>query len=239
MPARARPHGWAGPLFPAAWGALWESFYFLLKCFARLVLRTLFRVRRVEGPDELPEGGVLVCANHQSYLDPSFVQLALRRRATFVMTDDFYRVPLARWFFELVGAIPVDRSRRVRGSVVRAAALLRLGRVVAVFPEGKISPPGALGRAQRGIAVLARRGRVPVVPVAVDGGARAWGRGARWMRTSDVRIAVGPPRRYVGPPSRPRDQAFADEVREDIARLWDSIRARGPRPEGSVRRRRT
>ncbi len=143
----------------------------------------------------LPRGGLLLCPNHQSYLDPAFVQLVVPRRVTFVMTNDFYAVPFARGFFRLVGAIPVARGRMAYRSMRRAAALLRLGRtVLVVFAEGRLSIDGSMHRFQRGIAVLARRGRAPVVPVAIDGSLRAWPRGARWLRRSDVRIALGRPR---------------------------------------------
>jgi 1-acyl-sn-glycerol-3-phosphate acyltransferase len=213
--------------FGVAWRGLYALFYLLLEGFTRIVFRPLFRIRRVGPAHDLPAGGVLVCPNHQSYLDPAMVQLVLRRRVVFVMTNDFYAIPLARWFFMLLGAVPLERGRRSRESVVRAAALLRLGRAVAVFPEGRLSPPGTLGPAQRGIAVVARRGRAPVVPMAIAGSARAWPRGAGWLRTANVRVAVGEPRTYVGPPSRENDQALADAIGADIARLWSGIP--GPR----------
>ena len=114
--------------FSTAWLALYELFYFLLKCLTRMLFRPLFRVRRVGPERELPPGGVIVCANHQSYLDPAMIGLIVRRRMTFVMTEAFYRVPLARSFFMLVGTIPVAMGRRgARASVVRAAAM-QIGR---------------------------------------------------------------------------------------------------------------
>jgi 1-acyl-sn-glycerol-3-phosphate acyltransferase len=221
---RATARAVRGSAFAATWRALYELFYFLLECLTRILFRPLFRIRRVGGDADLPAGGVLVCANHQSYLDPAMVQLALRRRLVFLMTSEFYEVPVARSVFMLLGAVPVERGRRMaRASVIRVAALLRLGRAVAVFPEGRISPPGVLGPAQRGIAVLARRGRAPVVPVAVGGSARAWPKGRRWLRSADVRVAIGSPRRYEGEVSKEVDQAFADRVRDDIAALWDAL----------------
>jgi 1-acyl-sn-glycerol-3-phosphate acyltransferase len=210
--------------FEVAWAALYELFYFLLKSLTVMLFRPLFRVRRARGGRELPEGGVLVCANHQSYLDPAMVQLPIRRRLVFVMTNDFYSIPLARSFFRLLGAVPVaPGTRSTRASMTRAVALLRLGRAVVVFPEGRISPPNVLGRAQRGVAVLARRAGVPVVPVAVSGSARAWPKGARRFGVADVRVVVGEPLRYEGTPTRESDQEFVDRVSGEIGRLWRSL----------------
>lgn len=206
--------------FGRAWRRVYEICYGGLEGFASLVLRPLFRVRHVGRVPKLPPGGVLLCPNHQSYLDPAFVQLVVPRRVTFVMTNDFYAVRAANWFFRLVGALPVGAGRQAFTSVRRACALLRLGAVLVVFPEGRLSPDGGLQRGRRGIAVLARRGRAPVIPMAIDGSRRAWGKGARWPRCSDVRLAMGAALRWPGGPGgREADQAFADRVMASVADL--------------------
>src|SRR5262245_21285353 len=135
------------------------------------------------------------------------------------MTDDFYSARGATWFFRIVRALPVGRGRLAASTVRRAAALLRIGAALVVFPEGRLSTTGELSRAQRGVAVLARRGRAPVVPVASEGSMRAWPKGARWFRHADVRVAVGRPMRWSGGPEREREQAFADDVLERVAAL--------------------
>jgi 1-acyl-sn-glycerol-3-phosphate acyltransferase len=203
----------------------YEIGYFLLKGLTRLLFRPLFRVRLVAGSGEMPPGGAILAANHQSYLDPALLQLVVRQRLTFVMTADFYRSPRAGWFFRLVGAIPVGRGRMGHGAVRRAAALLRRGQSVVVFPEGRLSVDDSLGLhpAQRGISVVARMGRAPVVPAAIDGSRRAWPRGARWLRTSDVRIAIGAPIRWEGAPTRESEQAFADLVMARIGALKERL----------------
>ena len=215
--------------FGRAWRRLYEVCYGGLEGFASLVLRPLFRVRHVGRVPTLPRGGLLLCPNHQSYLDPAFVQLVVPRRVTFVMTNDFYSVRAANWFFRLVGALPVGAGRQAFTSVRRACALLRLGAVLVVFPEGRLSTDGALQRGQRGIAVLARRGRAPVIPVAIEGSRRAWGKGATLPRRSDVRLALGAALRWPGGPGgREADQAFADRVMGAVADL--KARLPGPRP---------
>ncbi len=215
-------------LVARAWQGVYEFFYAGLKGGTALLFRPLFRARAVGRKPRLPRGGVLLCPNHQSYLDPAFVQLVTRRRVTFVMTNAFYASRYARWFFRLVGALPLGSGRLALTTTKRAAALLRLGNALVVFPEGKLSVDGALNPAQRGIALLARKGRVPVVPVAIEGSRNAWPRGAKWLRRADVRIAFGEPL-WCGPAGgRAADQRFADDVLERIAEL--KRRLPPPRP---------
>jgi 1-acyl-sn-glycerol-3-phosphate acyltransferase len=207
-------------LFARSWRALYEFGYLGLQGVTHLMFRPFFRIRRVGPRTPLPEGGVLLCPNHESYLDPAMVQIAApRRRLVFVMTNDFYSSPAARWFFRLVGALPIARGRLAWRSVRRATALLRMGRAIVVFPEGRLSREGEMSPAQRGVSVLARAGRAPVVPVAILGSRRAWPRGARWFSRANVRVAFGEPIAWHGRHDREGEQAFADEVLERVRAL--------------------
>jgi len=210
-------------ILAAIWRSVYEFFYAGLKGGTTILFRSLFRVRRIGPRTQLPAGGVIVCANHQSYLDPAFVQLVLRRRVIFVMTNTFYSSRYARWFFRLVRAMPVGTGRLAMTTMRRATALLRLGHALVVFPEGRLSETGALLPAQRGITLLARRGRAPIVPMAIEGSRDAWPRGARWMRRAHVRVAMGAPVRCDAPADRASDQRFADEILARIAVLKASL----------------
>ena len=108
---------WLNRPGPISW--IWKPGYELgyqaLKCGVGFVCRPLWKVRRVGRRAHLPSTGVIVCPNHASYLDPAFVQLVVRRRLTFIMTNDFYAPPAGRWFFKLVGAVPVAAPHSLRG----------------------------------------------------------------------------------------------------------------------------
>ena len=167
----------------------------------------------------LPRGGFLVCANHASYLDPAFVQMAVPRRVVFMMTNAWYRRPAFRWFFRLVGAIPLEPGRLSHGGLRHGIDLLRRGRIVAIFPEGRLSRDGAVAPFQRGMAIMARMAGVPIVPLGIAGNLRAWPAGARRPRRADVRLAFGSailwaPRH----PDHDRDDedAFATRVRDEV-----------------------
>ncbi len=209
------------PPWICRWG--YDRVYQTIRTALQLVSAPFLRIRLEGHRPNIQTGGVLLCANHESYFDPAFIQFALQRRLVFVMTNDFYRVPGISWFFRLVRAIPVARGRMARRGLRRATALVRAGHAVAIFPEGRLSVDGNLNRAQRGIARIARRTGVPVIPIALVGARRSWPRGTKLPRPSLVRVRFGKPMRWPLQTdtrrNRVRDQAFADDVMAAIAHL--------------------
>jgi 1-acyl-sn-glycerol-3-phosphate acyltransferase len=209
--------------------AIYELGYQALRILVLLFFRPLFLVRRVGPPPELPAGPLIVCANHASYLDPVFLQLAIRRRVVFVMTNDFYVLPAGRWFFRAARAIPVASGRLARRGLEAAVGQLREGRVVGIFPEGRLSPDGSLDRPQRGVSVLARMGSAPILPAGMFGNHRAWSRDARWGRRADVRIAFGPliPPPNSTPPGREAEREYARRIMTAVAEAREVARGVG------------
>lgn len=219
------------------WRATYEAGYALLRTLVLIAFRPLFGVRRLGPEPRWPRGGFVVCANHASYLDPAFLQLLVRRRVTFLMTNDFYARPAGRWFFALVGALPMGAGRLGHASLRRATAMLRRGYVVGLFPEGRLSRDGLPGEAHRGIGVLARRGRAPVLPAGIRGAFAVWPRGARWFRSAGVRVLFGSPLHHPGAPKgaeKSADQAFATGLMAEISRLAAAGPAHGSGPSASA-----
>ena len=148
----------------------------------------------VIGFENIPPGGVLIASRHQSAFD-TFVWLTLLPRCCYVLKDDLLRIPLFGALTTAMGMIPVDRS----GGSTSIRALLRHGdravreqRQIVIFPEGTRSDPGAPGELQPGIAALALRTRLPVIPVSTDSG-RYWGRRAFRKQPGTIRIVIGKP----------------------------------------------
>ena len=124
----------------------------------RLVLRTLilfyFRVRRL-GVEHVPPGGVILAANHRSFLDPFLIGCCIGRPIYFVAKQELFRNPIVGWFLNCLGAFPVRRGGADEDSVDTALALLERGRPVVIFPEGTRVTAGSLGRPKRGVGRLA------------------------------------------------------------------------------------
>lgn len=157
--------------------------YWVSRSFLRLAIKLWFRFE-VVGAEKLPATGpVVVCANHRSYWDPPIVGSALPRKVYFMAKEELFRIPLFRGWLRAVGAFPVRRQAVDRASLRQALSLLKAGELVAVFPEGRRVHDGA-GEVYAGAAMLALSAGAPVVPMAISGEMRPFGR---------VRVIVGAP----------------------------------------------
>lgn len=144
---------------------------FFLELVASTVARLLYHVR-TSGADNLPKtGGVLLIANHISYVDVVVLQLACPRPIRFVGYQGLTRNGFFNWVFEISGSIRIS-SGQPRQGMKAAVAALKAGEVVCVCPEGHISRTGQLMAIQRGFEVMARQAEVPVIAAAIDG---LWG----------------------------------------------------------------
>jgi acyl-[acyl-carrier-protein]-phospholipid O-acyltransferase/long-chain-fatty-acid--[acyl-carrier-protein] ligase len=138
---------------------------------ALAVARLLYRVRSGGAALIPPTGGVLLIANHLSYVDPVVLQLACPRPIRFLGYEGLQENLFFDWVFRLSGCIPISRASSTDG-LRRAIKALQAGEVVAIFPEGHISRTGQLMPLMRGFEIAARRAGVPVVPAFIDG---VWG----------------------------------------------------------------
>lgn len=142
-----------------------------LEVIAATIAKLLYRVR-TRGAAQIPaQGGVLILANHLSYVDPVVLQLACPRPIRFIGHKSLRENPFFDWVFRMSGAIPIA-SKNSTDAMRRAIRALEAGEVVAIFPEGQISRTGQLMAIQRGFEVIARRAKAPVVPAFIDG---VWG----------------------------------------------------------------
>ncbi|HTB79514.1 MAG TPA: AMP-binding protein [Opitutaceae bacterium] len=136
------------------------------------VARLFYRVRAL-GAERVPAtGGVLLLANHLSYVDVIVLQLACPRPIRFVGYEGLARANIFfRWLYRATDTIPISPRNAIE-SMRRIVRVLQAGEVVLIFPEGGISRTGVLMELQRGFEIMARKAGVPVVPAAVDG---LWG----------------------------------------------------------------
>src|SRR6266540_1801566 len=144
--------------------------YRLLRLGCTPLLKWLFDLR-VTGIEHLPVSGpYILAANHHNYVDGVVLGVALPRPIAFlVMPRVFNASPLHPPFHRRVGSIPVNLERPDPGAIKRVLRALESGRVVGIFPEGPFSREGRLVPGQPGVAMIALRSGVPVVPAAIEG----------------------------------------------------------------------
>lgn len=154
--------------------AIRRSPYTPLQCILlgwnMLMARILWRAT-IEGRIELPpsQGAIIVC-NHRSPVDPSFVALATDRLVHWMVAKEYCLHPLLAWFFRTFEAIPVSRGGIDTTATKMAIRYAQQGGVVGLFPEGRLNHTDRLLLPGRpGVAFIALRSRVPVVPCFVSG----------------------------------------------------------------------
>ncbi len=168
---------------------LYATVRFCFRCLTVVLLRF-----RASGQEHWPaSGGALVCANHQSYLDPVLVGVACPRHMNYLARKSLFNLPVLRWWIRQLDAIPIDRDGMGLGGLKETMRRLRRGELVLIFPEGTRTEDGELQPLKPGFLAVARRSGVPLVPVGIDGAFQAWPRQRRWPGFGLVRMHVGPP----------------------------------------------
>ncbi len=167
--------------------------YGLTHYAARLTGAVLFQIR-VFGRENLPKsGGGLVCANHQSYFDPVLVGLACDRPLNYLARETLFGFPPFRWLIEWYNAIPIDREGMGLSGLKETLTRTRRGELVLIFPEGTRTADGLMQPLKPGFGAIARRGRVPLIPVGIDGAFDAWPRHRKLPRLATIHLHLGPP----------------------------------------------
>ncbi len=205
----------------------------------KLILWLVFRLRfglEVTGQEHVPKTGAFVMAsNHVSFLDPPVVGVACPRRLRFMARSDlFQRVPLGA-FLRGVRVMPLKRGEADIGAVREACARLQEGEAVAIFPEGTRQLSGKLGRAKRGVGLLAEMAKVPIVPTFVQGTFQALPPEVLALRRAKIRVAFGPPIPYTnlsfeGGASRSRHEQLAEALTHQWHRLEAQVRSAQTQP---------
>jgi 1-acyl-sn-glycerol-3-phosphate acyltransferase len=182
-------------------------------------------------------GPYILAANHGSPFDVPLLIANSRRMLDFVSITEVFAMPFVGWFYGSMNAFPLDRSRRDSPTVRIILDRLAHGRVVAMFPEGRIprKEDSVLntGRIRPGVGRLAAMAGVPVVPAVVINSA-AYLRLQSWLPTDIVRYGLA-----YGDPIFPAKHLPTDEAgRELESRLVDAMMKLNEGLQKSMRQRR-
>lgn len=160
--------------------------------------RVLWRLS-FSGVEHVPaEGGLIIAANHQTYFDPFWISVQVKRPVRYLAWNEAFKWPVVGKALELLGAWPLVLDRGNPTAYRRSMQWLRGGGVLMIFPEGERAFADArFARFKTGAARLALEAGVPVLPVTVRGGNRAWPRGQRFPHACHVEVIFHPPRRLA------------------------------------------
>jgi long-chain acyl-CoA synthetase len=186
-----------------------------------LPLARVFAWIHVDGREHLDAstGPVIFAANHQSHMDTPVILAALparwRYRTSTAMAKEFFKAHFfpeqhgrAAWFTNSLNyylaalffnAFPIpQREAGARQTLRYVGDLLARGSSVLIFPEGRRSDTGEIGRFMPGIGMIAARLGVPVVPVRIVGLEKVLHHTWRMARPGRVRVSLGTPLHLSG-----------------------------------------
>ncbi len=173
---------------------------YLLRFVAFMVSRCVYRFK-IRGDENIPARGaaVLVC-NHVSFIDPVLLMAASSRPVYFLMDHRIFKMRLLGWLFRLAKAMPVaahaDDPEAYEAAFEAAAQVLRNGDVLAIFPEGGLTPDGELQPFKGGIMKILENAdrdglQVAVIPMALT---NLWGSFfSRAERVNGQHVAMAQP----------------------------------------------
>jgi 1-acyl-sn-glycerol-3-phosphate acyltransferase len=206
----------------------------LLFLVERLYVAFMFRWRangRCPYPDS---GGAIILSNHRCPIDPlvawmnSHLRYAEHERSIrvigYMMAREYYEQPgLVGWISRAMQSIPVDRNGHDMGPTRDTLRRLERGDLIGIFPEGGINTDEGLRAANSGIAFLALKANVPVIPVYIDGVPKTESMTAPFYTRSRVRVIYGQPidlSPWHGQrKSQELLQSLTDELMRKLARL--------------------
>ncbi|HEX5982697.1 MAG TPA: 1-acyl-sn-glycerol-3-phosphate acyltransferase [Solirubrobacterales bacterium] len=193
-----------------------------LYCVARTFLLPFFlvyfRLGRLGRDYGKVKGGVIVAANHRSFLDPFVVGACLpwRRPMNYMAKVELFERRWQGWMLSRLGAFPVRRGESDEDSMLTARMIAERGGAVCIFPEGTRIRRGTLANPKRGVGRLALQTGAVVIPTAVLGTEHVR-RGWR-IRPRKVKVRLGPPMTF--PRAEEPSPALAETV---TGRIWPNV----------------
>jgi 1-acyl-sn-glycerol-3-phosphate acyltransferase len=197
--------------------------------WAWLILKTCGVSVEVEGRENLISGCTYVLAsNHQSLFDTPILFACLPLSFRILYKKSLNRIPFLGWHLFLSGHVGVERESPAKASesLDRAAARIRAGTSVAVFPEGTRSYNGAMRPFRKGSFRLALKAATPVVPLTISGSHLVMKRGKVTVYPRKVRLTIGEPMPVVDLTESDAG-ALADRVRDVVQRTLEGPAAPG------------
>jgi 1-acyl-sn-glycerol-3-phosphate acyltransferase len=145
-----------------------------------LFVGILFPVR-CSGLRWVPKRGpLLIVSNHQSFLDPIILGLALGRPAKYIARSTLFWFPPFRWLITALGAIPINQEGVAKEGLKASIDTLARGGTLIIYPEGARTRDGALGSLHPGVLLLLRKVEAPVVISGISGAYESYPIGSRF-----------------------------------------------------------
>jgi glycerol-3-phosphate dehydrogenase (NAD(P)+) len=210
--------------------------YLLARALITPALLIYLRLARTGRDHGRVSGGLIVAANHRSFLDPFAIGATLpwRRPMNYVAKVELFERRWQGWLLSRLGAFPIRRGESDELAMETARLAVERGGTVCIFPEGTRIRRGTLAAPKRGVGRLALQTGAPVVPTAVVGSEQVR-RGWR-VRPRQVRVRLGKPMRFptVEEPSPPLAESVTARIWPNVLLQWEEMGGLPPMRRAAV-----
>jgi len=200
--------------------------------WSKMILKTIGAPLAVSGLERVDTTRPhLYALNHLSALDIPAVYAALPFHFRIMAKEELFRYPFMGWHMRRSGQVSIERENAIASmrSLNRAAAILKGGQPLVVFPEGGRSPTGQVKPFLPGVFYVAIKAGVDVVPMALVGTYELLPMNTFHVKPRPLELLVGEPVSSAGYGPRDMDK-LAARVQQAVEDLYYS-RAEVPRPE--------
>jgi 1-acyl-sn-glycerol-3-phosphate acyltransferase len=175
------------------------------------------------GTENVPRnGGLIIAANHQTYIDPFWLSLPIKRPTRYLAWSAAFKWPIVGKCLTWFGAWPLALEGSDPAAIRRSLQWLRDGGAVVIFPEGgRSTASGELERFKAGAVRLALEADVPILPVTIKGGNQVWPRGWKLPHLGKVVITYHP-LYHISPGPNEETRACARRETERLAKVIGS-----------------
>ena len=160
------------------------DFYTFARNLMKIYVDLFYRIT-VENLHHIPkEGACIVCSNHIHNLDPVIIATTIPRKMGYLAKEELFRIKILGAVIRKLGMIPVSRDSADLAAIKTSLRLLNSGKVLGIFPEGTRKKKGVPPKVKPGLAMIAIKGKVPIIPVAIISNYKLFGK---------IKVKVGSP----------------------------------------------
>jgi glycerol-3-phosphate dehydrogenase (NAD(P)+) len=210
--------------------------YLLARVLMTPFFLVYFRYARTGREHARVKGGLIVAANHRSFLDPFAIGGALpwSRPMNYVAKVELFERRWQGWLLSRLGAFPIRRGESDEDAMETARHVAERGGVVCIFPEGTRIRSGSLAEPRRGVGRLALQTGAPVIPAAVLG-TEDVRRGWR-IRPRKVKVRLGKAMTFprAADPSRGLAARVTGRIWPNVELQWEDLGGLPPMRRAAV-----
>lgn len=195
--------------------------YKTVKLVVSLFFHSYIRLDIIGNRNIPKSGGVILAPNHISYLDPLLLGVAVKRKVYSMAKEELFKNAILRFVMTHLKAFPIKRGKMDRYALKRSLQILNHGKVLNVFPEGTIPLNRNTIEGRPGVAWLALKANVPVVPVKIIGSENLLPDGKVFPKMGRARIVFGQPISFETKDNtyKKNKKRITDKIMEEIEKL--------------------